>query len=335
MIFSRFADISLVLDRLPSRIRNLALPPLASYHGVDRASSRRFERPPRDLDLARRFVRLAKSLIRFGGVLQLTRIGAAGCSLCLYRVCWWSGLVRRGRNEFAKRRFGSGALPESSTAWRQETEVCAHTLTIEYFARYSLILYSASKLLVYLVLLERLHIVHGNSATGRGGRTRSPLYMIGAALLVVWTGLIFLIVVRAGRSSRSTIPTLTVFFSARATALERGATAPLGRHLRPQPSLVDLVPLTGDGLPRQLVLVGGFHSPSRPRSVFRRKKTRAHFDRGHSGIPLCHSVCHPTPRAPSCDRARLTSSRTQGQRARLDYFARQRADVCMPRSMHA
>ncbi|GAA5954680.1 hypothetical protein JCM8115_004659 [Rhodotorula mucilaginosa] len=58
----------------------------------------------------------------------------------------------------------------------------------------SLILYSASKLLVYLVLLERLHIVHGNSATGRGGRTRSPLYMIGAALLVVWTGLIFLIV---------------------------------------------------------------------------------------------------------------------------------------------
>ncbi|GAA5867751.1 hypothetical protein JCM3774_003400 [Rhodotorula dairenensis] len=57
-----------------------------------------------------------------------------------------------------------------------------------------LVLYSASKLLVYLVLLERLYIVHGNSATARGGRSRSPLYVIGAVLLVLWTGLIFLIV---------------------------------------------------------------------------------------------------------------------------------------------
>lgn len=65
--------------------------------------------------------------------------------------------------------------------------------------RPSLVLYSASKLLVYFVLLERLYIVHGYSATGRGSRARSPLYVIGAVLLVFWLGLIFLIVVSSWR----------------------------------------------------------------------------------------------------------------------------------------
>ncbi|BGP53554.1 hypothetical protein JCM8202_001495 [Rhodotorula sphaerocarpa] len=57
-----------------------------------------------------------------------------------------------------------------------------------------IVLYSASKLLVYLVLLERLYIVHGSSATGRQTRWRSPFYVGGALLLVAWAVMVILII---------------------------------------------------------------------------------------------------------------------------------------------
>jgi hypothetical protein len=53
---------------------------------------------------------------------------------------------------------------------------------------HSLLLYAGTKAVLYVLLLEKLHVVHRHSAAGRVTRLKSNWYRFGLVLFVAWLG---------------------------------------------------------------------------------------------------------------------------------------------------